>query len=56
LGKEGTATCTNTISLFFPSSKKTVQQGEGKDVCSLLIFIILLIIGGVENNMDPTGE
>lgn len=29
--------------LVFPSSKKTVQLGEGRDMCSLLIFIILLL-------------
>jgi hypothetical protein len=55
-GKEGTATSTNTKSPFFPTSKKTVQWGEGTDICFLLIFIMLLVTGGVETNLDPTGE
>jgi hypothetical protein len=56
LNSSHTATCTNTKSLFFPTSKKIILWGEGRDMCFLLIFIILLVTGGMETNLDPTGE
>jgi len=40
----------------FPNQQETVQRGKGTDMCFLLIFIILLVTGGVETNLDPTGE